>query len=72
MGERLYRIGVDWTEKNLTVKSLLEHGVLVPVEPCEHGNIDAHCLLGGQRQLPSYREVHPEYVCEGAGLEDIR
>ena len=41
----LYRIGKDegWDQStDVELDVLIKRGVLVPVEPCEHGNIDAH------------------------------
>jgi len=68
MSEPLYRIDLSPIEEWLqgAVMRELQHridsGVLVPVEPCEHGKIDKHPTSGKDRQGDW------TYWCPGAGI----
>ena len=77
MSEQLYRIYIDASWIGTTkgygpqplVDSLIEDGVLVPVEPCEHGKIDEHiCTVNGE----TWHMVFPPGLhlarCPGAGI----
>ena len=62
----LYRvyIGPGWVSDPMdVVNDLIDEGVLVPVERCEHGNIDRHLVwtqLGATQGESSW--------CPGAGI----
>ena len=51
-------------ENFMFLKSIEKAGLLVPVEPCEHGNYDRHQVEGGEWATPSY------FWCEGAALKE--
>ena len=89
MSEPLYRIDLSPTYgktpetqrpiyKQADVDEWIADGVLVPVERCEHGNIDGHWYIGYGTQTitdgidgPEVARIehHPgEYWCPGAGI----
>ncbi len=43
-----------------------DEGLLVPVEPCEHGKYDAHTVP----LTEYYLQTNTPNWCDGAGLED--
>ena len=80
MSEPLYRIdlvAMDDLDRDAKYR-MMERGVLVPVERCEHGNIDGHWFVGYGTQTitdgidgPEVARIenHPgEYWCPGAGI----
>ena len=63
-----HEYGPDWHRTKL---GIMEHrGVLVPVEPCEHGKYDAHEYFSAQHKGSS--GLAPLMLCAGAGLDKER
>jgi len=54
------------------IQQLIDNGSLVPVEPCEHGNIYGH-IIGGQGSKQPWvvmDSLGDPHWCDGAGLEN--
>ena len=56
----LYRDTTDNYDDKEMVAYLVTHEALVPVERCEHGNIDPHIVF--------YTDGTPWHGCPGAGI----
>lgn len=63
----LYRIpkGLHSTSGSDVVETLVANGILVLVEPCEHGGYDRHRVSLFSAQLAGYPDA---YWCPGAGI----
>ena len=71
MREQLYRDATppnEFSPRGAWVHDLVEMGLLVPVERCEHGNIDPHLIEIGE----GVSELTGVYAgrCPGAGIGD--
>ena len=64
--EGLWLIDTPLNNQIIEIEMLKAHGVLVPVEPCEHGNYDPH-FTGSDSWVGD--EFQPVEKCEGAALK---
>jgi len=65
LGEFLLHDGIPGPM--VAIHDLLDNGVLVPVEPCEHGNTSGHIVARGK--LPVQKPNGDFVWCAGVGEE---